>query len=188
MPMDVPRTNQSAGDPDYRYTRVSSQAPNRLQTCSFLAGLTFAAFASVLASDPLDLTRAWPTTGLRLAIDILLGAASVALLLATLGLYAAIHDLGGVTQDQVAQDNRIALDTVRRCYDSYHRSGNLLVAAVVCIILSLLLLGLYVAWPVGVVALAACLASMAYLHLYQDHLAYGLPSWFPGARKGAAAG
>jgi hypothetical protein len=185
--MDAPRDYQSANDPEHQYSRVLSQAPNRFQTCSFLAGLTFTSFASILASDPLDLTHSWPTTGLHLFIDVFLGAATVALLLATVGLYAAMNDLGSITQAQVAQGDAIALDAVQRCYATYHRSGSLLVTAVVCIILSLLLLGVYVAWPVGVVTLVVVPASMTYLHLYRDHLVYGLPAWFPGAKKSGAA-
>jgi hypothetical protein len=182
--MADPTVDRHSANPGHEYARVSSQGPNRFQACSFLAGITFAAFASILAGRPLTLTRAWPTSGL-LAIDGLLGAATVALLLATLGAYAALHDLSDITQQQADAQEPGAVAVVTRCYDTYHRAGDLLAAAVVSIILALLILGFYVSPLVGAVTLVAVPLALWHLRLYQDHMAYGVPSWFPGAREAA---
>jgi hypothetical protein len=143
------------------FERVTSQGPTRLQTCSFLAGLTFAAFAAILAGKPLPLSLDRPTME-SLAIDTLLGAATITLLLATMGAYSAVHDLAEIAAPQTDTPDA-TLEKIEACYGLYHRAGDLLIWAVWGIMLSLLILGFYVSVPVGVAGLIALGFSLWYL-------------------------
>jgi hypothetical protein len=146
------------------FDRVTSQGPTRFQTCSFLAGITFAAFAARLAGKPVPFPGDLPTTG-QLAIDSLLGAATIALLLATMGAYGALHDLAEIAAPRADGSDYASWPIIEDCYCLYHRSGNLLVAAVSGIMVSLLILGFYVSVLVGLSGVLALVLSLRYLRL-----------------------
>jgi len=167
------------------FLRVSTQGQNRLTISTFLAGLTFAAFAALLTTSvptpPIgDLgTLRWQDTlqngdwwaGLLLSIvTILLGAATFAFLLAVVATYRALQHLADLSPSVVSQlTNPHHIDSGRAypvipindqerlkdAYGIYDASADLIPRGIGALFLTLPLIALHTNWLVGVVTLGA---------------------------------
>ncbi len=208
--MDTTAAQVSDAEVIYAYLRVSTQGPNRYQTSSFLAGITFAAFAALVSTKPLEfvslndmasqcvgrhgtgcanlhiwewLQRNGDT--LKLAVTFFsLGAATVLLLLTTLGAYRAMLILGDVPgkQGKALEEGTIPAgidnfrDKIISAYKWYHKAGHLIPWPVGLILLSVVSTSFYLSVYLGFAALATLLGSAIYLPQFDRILVRPIPT------------
>jgi hypothetical protein len=165
------------------YLRVSTQGQNRLTIGTFLAGLTFAAFAALLTTSiptpgwsslgPLTVNETlgngdWWSALLLALVAILLGVATFTFLLAVVGTYRALQHLAKVSPSVVAMltnpphpdptgayppIDEMDQERLKDAFDTYTMSAYLIPRGIGALFLTLPLIALHTNWPVGVVSI-----------------------------------
>lgn len=145
---------------DYRhyYLKVSGQVANRLQVGIFLGGLTFAAFAALLAGGSMSLKSMSLDVISQLLATLLLAGASIVLLAGVIGAYGAQQHLGDLAPHTVdlfgtSEAKSFAHEDGNRlidAYNAYTEGSASIVLGVVLLLLSLVCIGFHINLILGI--------------------------------------